>query len=227
MSQKHNNAIVLFARDPVVGQVKTRLHPFLDQETIFQLYTRFLNDSIEKICKVKNADCFIGVTPSDLSGFFSRLKTGRSIEVFLQEGKDLGERMKNTFQERIKEGYHRTAIIGSDSPSLPISYIDQALAADKDLVLGPSTDGGYYLISMGRKLVDVFQGVAWGSDAVLAQTLDRLKFTSCSLELLPPWYDVDRPEDLRFLRAHLELMQQSGLTAAESTAEFLRDLNFD
>ncbi len=226
MSQKHDNAIVLFARDPVVGQVKTRLHPFLDQETIFQLYTRFLNDSIEKIVRVKNADCFIGVTPSDLSGFFSRLKTERPIEVFLQQGKDLGERMKNTFQERIKEGYHRTAIIGSDSPSLPISYIDQALAADKDLVLGPSTDGGYYLIGMGRKLVDVFAGVGWGSDTVLTQTLDRLKSTANSLELLPPWYDVDRPEDLKFLQTHLGLMNHCGSTEAESTAEFLRDMTF-
>jgi len=227
MTKTNANAIILFARDPVAGQVKTRLHPYLDQDTIFRLYLCFLNDSLGILGKVKNADRFAGVYPSSQSGFFPRLRTDASLAVFDQEGGDLGERMKNAFQERIKEGYRRVVIIGSDSPSLPAAHIEKALASDKDVVIGPSADGGYYLIGMGPKLVDVFAGVAWGSDAVLAQTLDRLRSTDCSLELLPPWYDVDRPEDLKFLKAHLGLMQYAGLDEAASTREFLMNLELD
>lgn len=227
MTKTNANAIILFARDPVAGQVKTRLHPYLDQDTIFHLYLCFLNDSLKMLGRIKNADRFAGVYPSSQSGFFPRLRTDASLAVFNQEGRDLGERMKNTFQARITEGYHRIVIIGSDSPSLPVPYIEQALASDKDVVIGPSTDGGYYLIAMGAKLVNVFDGVAWGSEQVLTQTLDRLRTTACSLELLPPWYDVDRPEDLKFLKTHLDLMQYAGLDEARSTWEFLMHLELE
>lgn len=225
MTKTRTKAIVLFARDPGVGQVKTRLHPFLDHELIFELYTHFLRDSIGKIGRVKSVDRFIGVYPSDSSGFFSRQVEEFFPEIFIQEGKDLGERMARAFQERFAEGYERVAIIGSDSPSLPVAYIEQALNSNKDLIIGPSTDGGYYLIGMSGKLVDVFEGVAWGSDRVLAQTLERVRKSACSLELLPPWYDVDRPEDLKFLKTHLGLIEQSEQESAGTTGEFLKGLD--
>ncbi len=133
--------------------------------------------------------------------------------------------MANAFQARFAEGYERVVIIGSDSPSLPVDYIEQALSSEKDLTIGPSTDGGYYLIGMSGKLVNVFEDVAWGSDAVLAQTLERVKKSGCSLELLPPWYDVDRPEDLKFLQTHLELIEQSGQESTGGTGEFLKSLD--
>ncbi len=226
MTKTQTKAIILFARDPVRGQVKTRLHPSLDPESIFELYTRFLRDSIRKISCVKSADRFIGVYPSDASGFFSRQEDKFFPEIFFQEGKDLGERMSNAFQKRFVDGYEQVVIIGSDSPSLPVAYIEQALNSQKDLTLGPSTDGGYYLIGMSGKLSDVFAGVAWGSDRVLAQTLERIKATGNSLELLPPWYDVDRPEDLKFLKTHLELIEQSGRENTGATGEFLKGLDF-
>lgn len=227
MTKTNARAIVLFARAPVLGQVKTRLHPFLDPESILRLYTCFLNDSIRKISGVKSADPFIGVYPSDSSGYFSRLQEF-PVQVFVQDGKDLGERLSNAFQERFNEGYERVAVIGSDSPSLPIAVIEQALSSEKDFTIGPSVDGGYYLIGMaGRKPVGVFEGVSWGSDKVLAQTLERVGKSGCSLELLPPWYDVDRPEDLKFLKTHLEWIERSGGGVAGATGEFLQGLNIE
>ena len=226
MTKTQTKAIVLFARDPVAGKVKTRLAPFLSQELIFELYTRFLNDSVQKICKVVDADRFIGVYPSDSSGYFSRVNVEPPLEIFIQEGEDLGERMFNTFQARFDEGYERVVIIGSDSPSLPVAYIEKALNSDKDLTIGPSTDGGYYLIGMYRKPVNVFAcGIDWGSDKVLTQTLERVKESASSLELLPPWYDVDRAEDLKFLKTHLELMDQAGFEDMGTTGEFLKSLD--
>ena len=226
MTKTQTKAIVLFARDPVAGQVKTRLSPFLSQELILELYTRFLSDSIQKICQVSDTDRFIGVTPSHSSGYFSRVNVEPPLTIFIQEGGDLGEKMLNAFQARFDEGYEHVVIIGSDSPSLPVAYIEQALNSDKDLTIGPSTDGGYYLIGMYRKPVNVFAGgIDWGSDKVLTQTLERVQNCGSSLKLLPPWYDVDRAEDLKFLKTHLELMDQAGLEHNGATGEFLKGLD--
>jgi rSAM/selenodomain-associated transferase 1 len=228
MTKRQTKAIILFARDPVAGEVKTRLAPFLNQELILELYTRFLSDSVEKICKVRAADPFIGVYPADSSGYFSRVSESleHPPEVFPQEGEDLGEKMFNAFQARFDEGYEHVVIIGSDSPSLPVAYIEKALNSEKDLVIGPSTDGGYYLIGMFRKPVNVFaDGMDWGSEKVLRQTLDRIKNCGSSLELLPPWYDVDRAEDLKFLKTHLEMITQTGLSDIGATGEFLKGLD--
>ena len=169
----HDNAVILFARDPVLGKVKTRLSPFLDEETILQLYTCFLHDSLDKIRQVKNADLFIGVAPSNQSGFFTGIQ-GADMRLFAQEGKDLGDKMRRAIQDRFVEGYKKVVIIGSDSPSLPVSYIEQALSSDKDMVLGPSTDGGYYLIGMQGKVVEIFDEVTWGTEKVLQETYERL-----------------------------------------------------
>lgn len=226
MTKTPTKAIILFARDPVAGKVKTRLAPFLSQDLILELYTRFLNDSIEKICAVGTADPFIGVTPADSSGYFSRVNVEPPLTIFLQEGKDLGEKMLNAFQARFDEGYERVVIIGADSPSLPVAYIETALNSGKDLVIGPSTDGGYYLIGMYQKPVNVFfGGMEWGSEKVLKQTLERIKKSGASLKLLPPWYDVDREEDLKFLKTHLELIAQTGHGAIGTTGEFLKGLD--
>ena len=135
MTKSCDNAVILFARDPVLGQVKTRLSPFLDNETILALYTCFLHDSLDKIRQVENADLFVGVTPSNQSGFFTGIQ-GSDIRLFVQEGKDLGDKMRQAIQDRFADGYEKAVIIGSDSPSLPVSYIKRALGSDKDLVQG-------------------------------------------------------------------------------------------
>ena len=225
MKRRHDNALILFARDPVVGQVKTRLNPFLDPQTIFDLYLCFLADSIDTLCLVESADRFVGIKPSNLSGYFDRLDPSCAISVFVQEGQDLGERMQNAFASRFAEGYGKVVIVGADSPSLPTKYIHQAFASNRDVVLGPSVDGGYYLIGMCGSVVDLFGGVAWGGDTVLEQTRERLERRGASLELLPAWYDVDRPEDLKFLKTHLELMAAAGHGEGKSTREFLRQIS--
>jgi uncharacterized protein len=219
------NAVILFARDPVLGQVKTRLSSSLDDETILRLYTCFVEDSLGKIRKVDNADCFVGISPSNHSGFFNGIE-GSDTKLFIQQGKDLGDKMRQAFVDRFADGYEKVVIIGSDSPSLPVLYINEALASDKDMMLGPSTDGGYYLIGMSGKVSEVFGGVAWGTDQVLDETLGHVKKAGVSLELLPVWYDVDFPEDLKFLKTHLELITQSGLCEVSKTKKILDEISF-
>ena len=225
MENKKNKAVILFARDLILGQVKTRLSSLFDDETILRLYTCFVEDSLEKIRQVDNADCFVGISPSNISGFFNGIEDSDT-RLFIQQGKDLGDKMRQAFVDRFSDGYKKVVIIGSDSPSLPVSYINEVLTSDKDLMLGPSTDGGYYLIGMVGKRFEVFDGIAWGTDQVLDETLDRVKKAGFSLDLLPVWYDVDFPEDLKFLKTHLELITQSGLCEGGKTKNFLDEISF-
>ena len=226
MEKLNNSALIVFARDPVVGQVKTRLNPFLDLQTTCDLYTCFLSDSLDKVCAVESVDCFVGIYPSNLSGYFERLDPSLCINIFIQEGKDLGERMQNAFSARFAEGYGRVVIMGADSPSLPLAYVRQALFSKRDVVLGPSVDGGYYLIGMRGKLVNLFDGIAWGGDTVLKETRCKLEASGASLELLPVWYDVDRSNDLKFLKTHLDLLVDVGQKEGASTQKFLSGLSF-
>tara|TARA_B100000686_G_scaffold348528_1_gene439796 strand:+ start:2191 stop:2868 length:678 start_codon:yes stop_codon:yes gene_type:complete len=217
-------AIILFARAPRLGKVKTRLQSHLDQETVLQLYSCFLRDSIEKICAIEEADSFIGVAEEEDLDYFLETVTGKGIYTFSQSGDNLGERMRNAFLGRFKEGYKRIVIIGSDSPSLPVRCITQAFEANRDLIIGPSFDGGYYLIGMRNKVIEVFDGVEWGSEKVLEQTLFNVATLQVSLESLPLWYDIDRLEDLRFLRSHLSLLCRSGEQIPPATADYLIQL---
>jgi uncharacterized protein len=223
MEKNHDNALILFARDPVLGKVKTRLSPFLEEGVILKLYTCFLRGSLDNIRQVENVDRFVGVAPSNESGFFTGA-LGSDIRMFVQEGEHLGDKMRSAIQDRFAEGYERVVIIGSDSPSLPVSYINWAVGSDKDIVLGPSTDGGYYLIGMRGKVLEVFKDVNWGTETVLQETCEHLVQNGANLELLPVWYDVDTPEDLKFFKTHLELIEQAGLGAFGETGKILNEI---
>ena len=223
MEKTHDNALILFARDPILGKVKTRLSPFLADDVILNLYTCFLQDSLDNIGKVENVDRFVGVAPSNESGFFTGT-LGSDIRMFVQGGESLGDKMRRAIQDRFAEGYERVVIIGSDSPSLPVPYLYRALGSEKDMVLGPSTDGGYYLIGMRGKVVEVFKDVTWGTETVLQETCERLVKNGASLELLPVWYDVDTPEDLKFFKTHLDLIEKAGLEASGETGKLLNKI---
>ena len=225
MKKNSDNAVILFAREPVLGLVKTRLNSFLDKETILRLYKCFLEDSLAKIQDVGNADCFVAISPEGNSEFFNQKKSS-GIALFSQQGNDLGEKMRQAFIDRFSQGYTRAIIIGSDSPSLPVSYIRRALGSEKDLVLGPSIDGGYYLIAMKDKVSEVFKSVSWGTDKVLDETLQRIKDVGISFDLLPLWYDVDLPEDLKFLKTHLMLCEEAGLGDGGMTKKILDEITF-
>lgn len=227
MTRRHPNAVILFARHPVPGQVKTRLQSRISPEEACALYRAFLEDARGQLNALKDVDGFVAVHGGEgESGFFEPFVQS-GVKVIGQEGADLGERMANVFSAKFNEGYEKVVVIGSDSPTMPAAYIEQALNTARDLVLGPSTDGGYYLIGMKEKVTDVFQGIHWGTEKVLAATLDKVNAASVSVDLLPPWYDVDHPEDLDFLKAHLGWMQQAGLTGGEATRRALQELNLE
>jgi glycosyltransferase A (GT-A) superfamily protein (DUF2064 family) len=133
--------------------------------------------------------------------------------------------MDQLFGWAFDQGMERVLALGSDSPSLPDTYIDEALEllTEREVVIGPSTDGGYYLIGLRQRAAGLFAGIAWSTGQVLAQTLERLG--DHSLGLLPMWYDVDTPQDAGLLKVHLEALARAGEGRGTHTLQVLRDLD--
>jgi glycosyltransferase A (GT-A) superfamily protein (DUF2064 family) len=120
--------------------------------------------------------------------------------------------MQNCAEQALSGGSCPVVLVGSDAPTLPIERLQQALdlCADRDVVLGPCLDGGYYLIGLRRHIPEIFEGIAWSSESVLLDTLRRVQQARASVALLEPWYDVDTPEDLSLLRNHLAALSLAG-----------------
>jgi rSAM/selenodomain-associated transferase 1 len=134
--------------------------------------------------------------PDEARAFFEALAPGAA--PFPQRGDDLGARMARAFDELLALDVGGAILIGSDAPTLPRATLGQAVAAiaGADVVLGPSDDGGYYLIGLRAPRPDLFAGIAWSTETVFAATIDRARAARLSTAILPSWFDVDTPGDL-------------------------------
>ena len=219
--------LIVFAKNPVPNQVKTRLIPTLSPEQAAILYTAFLTDWCETLAKLANVDLVIAYTPPEAQPDLQAL-IGDDVIYIPQMGADLGERLTSATQWAAKQGYTKILFVGSDSPTLPISYISQAITLldSQDTVIGPSTDGGYYLIGFSAAALTttvphVFEEIAWSTADVFQQTVTRIREAEVTLGLLPPWYDIDTAEDLAFLHAHISAMRLAGDTVQAVGTESL------
>jgi rSAM/selenodomain-associated transferase 1 len=131
--------------------------------------------------------------------------------VGIQSQGDLGERLASLFYTSFRRGARRVVVLGSDSPTLPLQVVQDAFdALDRvDVVVGPASDGGYYLLGARIFVPDLFRGITWGTSEVLQQTRRVLQTTRTSHENLVPWYDVDRARDLERLREEIGYLQRS------------------
>ena len=219
--------VIVFAKNPVPNQVKTRLIPTLSPEQAATLYTAFLTDWCETLAKLSNVDLVIAYTPEDAQPDLQTLIGDDAIYI-PQMGVGLGERLASATQWAAEHGYTKILIVGSDSPTLPISYISEAITLldSKDTVIGPSTDGGYYLVAFSAAALTttvplVFEEIAWSTTDVFQQTVTRIHSAKATFGLLPPWYDVDTAEDLAFLHAHITAMRLAGDTVQAVRTESL------
>jgi len=190
----------VFVRVPEVGQVKTRLIPPLDASGACELYTAFLRDLFDRLGKLKKVSgtvFYTGGAPDGLVGFLPP-----RYQLVEQEGESLGDRLHNAFEILLDGEGSTAAIIGSDSPDIPIAFVKRAhqKLKHKDVVLGPAFDGGYYLIGLREIVPSIFDGVAWGEKTVLRETLEKVKAGDLAFSLLPPWYDVDDETSLAMLQ---------------------------
>jgi rSAM/selenodomain-associated transferase 1 len=189
----------IFVRTPEPGQVKTRLVPPLTDEQACDLYTALIMDLFARLAKLKKAAGTIFYTGGDPEAI-RRMAPDR-FDLEPQQGESLGTRLENAFSHLLEAEGSTAVMIGSDSPDIPLVYLKQAYLKlkHKDVVVGPASDGGYYLIGMKKVAKPLFEGVAWGTDNVLGDTLERAKRHSLSCAVLPLWYDVDDARSLKLL----------------------------
>ena len=206
-------ALIVFARTPEIGRVKTRLMRDLGMEETLKLYKSFVSETFKTCDSLKVVDKFLGSFPTADAPFFrGLLKQHKFKGAFNQSGADLGEKFINAFNDRFKEGYEKVVIIGSDSPTIPVEYIKKAFQElDRhDVVFGPCTDGGYYLVGARRLHNNIFRDIPWDSSEVLNKTLDKLYAGEIRFSLLPFWYDVDDIDDFRFYKRHIKYLKGGG-----------------
>jgi hypothetical protein len=206
---RDQNLLVIFARAPRAGSVKTRLLGVFSPEEAVAIHQALLGDVLERSLAALGSSGTVRLAWSEPPG--EELPVPAPIEDRLQSAGDLGERMATAVQEGLAEGFARVVILGSDSPTLPGDRLGAAfsLLADHDVVIGPAEDGGYYLIGMSRLHPAIFRNIAWGSEKVLAVTRARLKKARVSFAELGTWHDVDTPEDVGRLWKELVRMKAS------------------
>lgn len=209
--------LMIFAKAPETGRAKTRLIPALGAEGAARMHGCFTRDVVERHTKPGRGLTLWRAGRLD-HPIWAEL--GGSQED--QRDGDLGARMHAAF-ERSFETADRVVVLGTDSPSLPPAFVDQAFAALErvPVVLGPACDGGYYLLGLREAQAALFREIDWGTGSVLVQTLRQIEALGLCVELLPFWYDVDRPADLELLRAHAPIMAKQGVPLPRRAIEAL------
>jgi hypothetical protein len=197
--------VAVVAKAPRAGDVKTRLCPPLTPGDAADLHAAFLADTADLVTGLAGVRGAFVFTPAEDEPYFARLAP--AFVRVLQQGPDLGARLQHAFAALFATGARVVVAVGADTPTLPAALITDAvsrLADDRaDVVLGPTDDGGYYLVGLRRPAPALFDGIAWSTPAVLGETLQRAETAGLRVALLPPWFDVDTPVDLERLEATL------------------------
>ncbi len=210
------NMLLVVAKQPSPGQTKTRLCPPLNHAQAADLYECFLQDTLDIMSCVPNVQRGIAYLSENGPGYFQNLAPDMAL--IRQTGASLGERLDNLLTQVLADQAQKAVVMDSDSPTLPPDYL--AMAFDRldaaDVVLGPTEDGGYYLIGMKKPHPRLLREVQMSTPHVLRDTLALA--SQVSVALLPTWYDVDNATDLERLRA--ELSQTTPLTGSHSRTWF-------
>jgi len=204
---KPTKLLAVFVKQPVPGQVKTRLGAHIGHEAACELYTAFQYDTLTAHGHLADRlVVYFAPETVDSRAYFAEVLDTRDVhpqtELWAQPDGDLGERLRSVFQLGLKAA-DRVVVIGSDSPTLPSSLVASAFEQLEShaAVVGPAMDGGYYLLGLSQSAEVVFEGIDWSTSRVLLQTLVRLEAAKLSTYVLPPWYDVDEVNDLVLLHA--------------------------
>lgn len=220
----NERCLIMFVKYPEKGKVKSRLRQNCDEDMVVRLYRAFIEDLIDRL---SGGDYLFRIAchPQEREKDFPK-EFGDALSYIPQTGTDLGEKMHNAFYQCFSDGFKSVVIIGSDSPDLPQQIIKEAFESLEkgDVVIGPSYDGGYYLIGFERESFtpEVFKGISWGEDDVCKSTMDILKSAGCRVHVLPLWRDIDHPADVVAL---INESEKNGF-AGSKTIMCLRDYGF-
>jgi hypothetical protein len=223
VSLMRRHAIAVMAKAPRAGHVKTRLVPPLTREEAAELYRCLLLDKILQVGTLSGVDPYLAYTPPEAQAQMASLAP-QGFTLIPQVGSDLGDRLHHLSEILLGRGHPGVIIIDSDTPTLPSTYLLDALDRiqneSTDLVLGPAEDGGYYLIGLKRPCWSLFDSIPWSGPSVLSETLRRASAQRLEVATLPTWFDVDTASDLLRLRNDLAT---NGGGLAPHTRAFLFD----
>lgn len=192
---KNKNALIIIAKQPDKGSVKTRLTGMMSDEKRVRLYTSLLKSTFRRLGSISGVDTFIAFAPRHAERYFS------SFGLFLlplPEG-DLGVRMYHAFREVFSNGYQKSALVGVDIPDLSSHIILKAfeLLNNSDVVFGPAQDGGYYLIGMKKPIHELFHGILWSSEITLQRSMEKARDLGYTISLTEKLSDIDTIEDVK------------------------------
>lgn len=212
--------LIVFAKEPIRGMVKTRLKSCFSGGELTQLYKAFIRDTLAIAKRVRNTRKILAFASAGIPQFLRSISQG--FELIEQTGRTLGDRMLNAIVYARGSKSKKTVIIGTDSPTLPPSVIEKAFRelSKKDVIIGPSVDGGYYLIGMKEPLPEIFKGIRWSSRSVTRKTLQNARDCGKTAVLLDEWYDVDDRSGL--LRLESDLARGDNQDIAKYTTKALR-----
>ena len=199
-SQGHlKNRLIIFTRYPEAGTTKTRLIPHLGPEKAADLQ-RQMTEHIVRMTRPLRVKGRLSIEIHFSGGSLEQMQNwlGSELTYHPQVEGDLGQRLQQTFESGFQAGLERIVIIGSDCPEIASHHLEQALQQlhSHDVVLGPAEDGGYYLVGISRICAELFEGIAWGTEHVFAQTAAIAHRLNRSLATLETLNDIDRPEDI-------------------------------
>ncbi len=190
----YKNALIIFIKNPALGKVKTRLAKTVGNENALEIYLELSRITRDSTSILKN------IQPYVFYSDFIDKNDDWANEIFkkrVQSGEDLGDRMSNAFHEILEQHQH-VCIIGSDCPTLSVDILNQSfdLLQNHDFVVGPSTDGGYYLLGISSEKYEfLFKNMEWSTENVLSETLQRIAENEKTVALLPALTDVDEERD--------------------------------
>jgi len=202
-NSRDRRAVVVMAKRPAPGHTKTRLTPALSPEQAASFYECLLVDTLRLIQDRSDCTPIVAIDAPESTDYFAEMAPG--LVQLVQHGEELGDRLDSVMTACLANGYDRVFAVGSDSPDLPAEHLDDAFGAldrdDVDMVLGPTNDGGYYLIGWKQRWSKVVTDVQMSTPQVLEDTLAIAQEVGARVHLSPTWYDIDTPDDLDRLRA--------------------------
>jgi rSAM/selenodomain-associated transferase 1 len=214
------DALLIFAREP--QQAQKKLRSALPGAFVTKLASAFLRDTLAVAASLEDVVVRVAYSPRSAAPRFSEFLSEQELAaphgLVRQRGRALGARLEAAFRETFATGATRVVAIGTDSPSLPVESIRAGfeMLRQHDCVIGPTLDGGYYLIGLSRACYAIFRGIEWTGATVYRDTVEIIQRESLSYRELPVWYDVDTAEDLEFL---VRDINQFRLTGDEQRAQ--------
>jgi len=198
VAEEHRHAVVILARAPELGKVKTRLAAELGDQEALVIYTWLAENTAQVVASLPHCDRIVAYTPKD-AGVRMRGWLGDGFSFEAQCDGDLGARMAHGFNRRFEENADRVLLIGTDAPGISVTILEEGLAAlsHNDVVFGPALDGGYYAIGLRATHTVLFENISWSATDTLFQSIAAARRCGLSVQLLPQLSDIDTAQDWR------------------------------